>query len=275
MKPGWIRWSRSRRYPCTLERVATPQTFFPAGVGKTTSVVSEREALFSTWYVRTRYRLIVVQVYVSVFLTPGTQQQTITDPIVPTLPPTRRACATHPYAQYCCGSLCLSEPAVRISPSICRTRYQIFLILFHVQTQVGVYLYRHYLSPCCFFCALLCVIQQCHCSSCARHSAPTTEAGSILSACRRRVLHSEYRVLHSEYYITNVCCRHRHWPTHRPAAVCDRHFCSVPIIPGSCAFVKSNTTNRLYEHRVQQSSIRIPILTAVVTDYCVSYTADC
>ena len=37
--------------------------------------------------------------------------------LVPTLPSTRRAYATHPYAQYCCGSLCLSKPAVRISPS--------------------------------------------------------------------------------------------------------------------------------------------------------------
>ena len=47
------------------------------------------------------------------------------------------------------------------------------------------YLYHHYLSPCCFFCrcVLLCVIQQCHCSSCARHSAPTVEVGSILYAC--------------------------------------------------------------------------------------------
>ena len=35
-------------------------------------------------------------------------------PIVLTSPPTRRACATHPYAQYCCRSLCLSEPAVRV-----------------------------------------------------------------------------------------------------------------------------------------------------------------
>ena len=57
------------------------------------------------------------------------------DPIVPTLPPTRRACATHLYAQYCCGSLCLSEPAVLISLSALP---DFFFILFHVQTQAGV-----------------------------------------------------------------------------------------------------------------------------------------
>ena len=46
-------------------------------------------------------------------------QTTCTDPIVTTLPPTTGACATHSYAQYCCGWLCLSEPAVRI-PQRCR-----------------------------------------------------------------------------------------------------------------------------------------------------------
>ena len=49
------------------------------------------------------------------------------------------------------------------------------------------YLYQN-LSPCCFFCVLLCVIQQCHRSSCARHSAPTAEAGSIPCACGRCAL---------------------------------------------------------------------------------------
>ena len=49
MKPGRTHWSRSRRDPCTLERVAGAQTFFSAGVDKTISLVSIREAFFCTY----------------------------------------------------------------------------------------------------------------------------------------------------------------------------------------------------------------------------------
>ena len=48
---------------------------------------------------------------------PGRQQTTCTEHRVTTLPPIRRACATHPNALYCFGWLCLSEPAVRNPPS--------------------------------------------------------------------------------------------------------------------------------------------------------------
>ena len=49
MKPGRTHWSRSRRDPCTLERVTGTQKFFPAEVDKTISLVSAREALFCTY----------------------------------------------------------------------------------------------------------------------------------------------------------------------------------------------------------------------------------
>ena len=49
-KPGRTHWSRSRRDPCTLERVAGAQSFsFPAGVDRTISLVSVREALLCTY----------------------------------------------------------------------------------------------------------------------------------------------------------------------------------------------------------------------------------
>ena len=77
--------------------------------------------------------------------------------------------------------------------------------------------HHHHLSPCCFFCVLLCVIQLRHCFSCAQHSAPTAAAGSVLCACGRSALFSQY-------YSRVRCCSHRHRPMHAPAAVCDRHF---------------------------------------------------
>ena len=46
--------SRSRRDPCTLERVAGAQCFFPAGVDKTIPLISVHEALFFT-YVSVKY----------------------------------------------------------------------------------------------------------------------------------------------------------------------------------------------------------------------------
>ena len=58
-----------------------------------------------------------------------TTDNTCTDPIVTTLPPTRRASATHPYAQCGCGRLCLSDPAVRIPPSAL-----LGTIFFHITT---------------------------------------------------------------------------------------------------------------------------------------------
>ena len=153
----------------------------------------------------------------SVFFTPGTEE-TIADPIVPTLPPTHDACATHPYAQqYCCGSLCLSGPAARISPSAFPSVIFCF-ILFYLQTQAGVPgKYHHHLSPCCFCCrcVLLCVIHQCHCSSCARHSAPTVQVGSIRYACTLST---------TVLFVVVIGI----WPAHTyllvPAAVCDWHF---------------------------------------------------
>ena len=46
---GHTDWSRSRRDPCTLKRVAGARSFFPAGVDKTISLVSVREAFFYTY----------------------------------------------------------------------------------------------------------------------------------------------------------------------------------------------------------------------------------
>ena len=86
------------------------------------------------------------------------------------------------------------------------------------------------------------------CSSCAQHSAPTAAAGSVLCACGRSARYSQH--------YRSACCCHRHWPMHVPTAVCDRHFCSVPIIPGRCTFVESRTTNRSDKHRVQQHSYK-------------------
>ena len=51
--------------------------------------------------------------------------------------------------------------------------------------------HRH-LSPCCFFCLLLCVIQHYHCSSCAQHRAPTAAVGRVLCACGRSALCAQY-----------------------------------------------------------------------------------
>ena len=146
------------------------KVFLSAGVDKTISLVSIREALFRTYVSVNCCLFSSHQVYYT------QQQQKIPDPIVPTLPPTRRACVCDSYAQFCCDSLCLSEPAVRISSSAFPS-YTFCCVFFHVQTQAGVpgNLYHHQLPPCCFFCryVLLCVIQQCHCSRCAQHSAPT------------------------------------------------------------------------------------------------------
>ena len=50
-------------------------------------------------------------------LVPGRKQTACTEHNVTTPPPIRRACATHPYALYCRGWLCLSEPVVRDPPS--------------------------------------------------------------------------------------------------------------------------------------------------------------
>ena len=52
--------------------------------------------------------------------------------------------------------------------------------------------YHHYLSPCCFFCIMLCVVQHCHCSSCAQHCAPTAPTGSVICACGRSALYAQY-----------------------------------------------------------------------------------
>ena len=158
----------------------------------------------------------------SVFFTPGTQP-TITDALVPILSPTRRAratpiCAVLLWLVVLVGA-CRSYFTIYLSAF---TRYQIFFILFYFFTdkpRLAYLHHHHHLSPCCFFCVLLLfVIQQCHCSSCARHSTPTEEAGSILCACGRCALHSQY--------YSHVCCCHRHWPiyAHTCCRVCYRHF---------------------------------------------------
>ena len=54
MKSGRTHWSRSRRDPSNLEGVTGAQSvLFPAGADLTISLVSVREALLCTWYVRT------------------------------------------------------------------------------------------------------------------------------------------------------------------------------------------------------------------------------
>ena len=179
------------------------------------------------------------------FLTPRTQQ-TIIDPIVPGLPPIRGACTTHPWdPQYCCGSSCLSEPAIRISPAT------IFFYHTFLRTKPRLAYRCHlHLPSWCFFCVVLCVIRQCHRSSCARHSAPTTEAGSILCACGRCARHFSTTAVKFVVVIGIGLC------TYLLMCVTSSSS-SVPIIPGSFAFVESSTTNRpnrSYEHRVLQHS---------------------
>ena len=149
----------------------------------------------------------------SVFVTPGTQQ-TITDPIVPTCRLRAvRVRHIHMRSIVVARCVCRSLPSVFHHLLLPGTRFTSYVFTYRPRL---AYLY-HLLSLCCFFCVLLCVIQQCQCSSCARHSAPTAEAGGILCACGRCALHSQY-------YSSTVCCCHRYWPMPIPAAVCDRHF---------------------------------------------------
>ena len=63
-KPGPIHRSRSRRDPCTQERVVGAQFFFPAGVDKTISRgFSTRSYFFHTYVPRLTYRYIFVGVF--------------------------------------------------------------------------------------------------------------------------------------------------------------------------------------------------------------------
>ena len=151
------------------------------------------------------------------FLAPACNRQSQIDPIVTTLPPTRRACATHPYAQYCCGLLCLSEPAVRISPSALPGTSFFQSVL---RTNPGWYIYLyHHLSPCCFFCVFLCdptmpLLQlfsaQCANSRSRQHTMRIRQMRAALSVLQQKCL-----LLSSA--LAYLC-------TYIPAAVCDRHF---------------------------------------------------
>ena len=103
-KPGRTHWSRSGRDPCTPERVAGAQTFFPPGVYKTISLVS-RQALPCTYVplkccnILVLSLLIVVRRYVPVpyyfhLNTPQATDNTAAEQTVccPQLPATLRSC---------------------------------------------------------------------------------------------------------------------------------------------------------------------------------------
>ena len=68
-----------------------------------------------------------------------------------------------------------------------------------------------------FYVLWMCVIQHCHCSSRARHRAPTA-AGSILCTCGRSALYSLSTTASS-----GVCCcclRHIDWPIYACTSCC-------------------------------------------------------
>ena len=147
--------------------------FFPAGVDKTISLVSIREALFRT-YVSVNCRLFSShQVHNRQSQIPSFQR---------CRPLTVRVRHTH--MRNITVARCVSR-SLRPSFTICLSRYHILFQTFS-RTSPGwrTCIIINHLSPCCFFCCcvLLCVSQQCQCSSCARHSAPT-EVGTILYAC--------------------------------------------------------------------------------------------
>ena len=122
---------------------------------------------------------------------PDRQQTTCTNPIVPTLPPTRCEWATHPFAQYCCGILLwLVEFIGACRPYFTVCFYQVPDFFTQAVTYATCIIMN--LSLCCFFHVLLCVIQPCHCSSRARHSALTAATGSVLCTCGRSPLYSQY-----------------------------------------------------------------------------------
>ena len=110
---------------------------------------------------------------------------------------------------------------------------------------------------------ILRVIQHCHCSSCAQHNAPTAAARGGPCACGRSALCSQY-------YNSSVCC-HRHWPMHKPAAMCDGPF-----------LLRTDHPRVVHVRRVQynKSFVQAPCIVAfvqnilTVTDCCASYHAD-
>ena len=139
---------------------------------------------------------------------PGTQQTICTGPIAQMLPPTRRACATHPF---CAVMLWL----VFIRPCVPRLVFpSTFFVLLHraqttSQTTISTE-HRACLPPasyttttllpgsssCCSNSSghtlrvsmivlrkLLCVVQHCHCSSRAQHSGAAAAAGRVLRLC--------------------------------------------------------------------------------------------
>ena len=104
---------------------------------------------------------------------------------------------------------------------------------------------------------LLWVIQHCHCSRCAQHSAPTAAAGWVLCACGRSALYAQY-------YCSVRCCCQRHWPMHAYLPQCVTGiFCSVPIIPDMFVDSCTTKTNHSYKHRVHTVAIVQNILTVV------------
>ena len=104
---------------------------------------------------------------------------------------------------------------------------------------------------------LLCVIQHCHCSSCAQHSAPTAAAGRVLCASGNPRCTLSTTVV----FVVVVSCIGLCTRTFRN--LCGS-FSSVPIIRDM--FVDSSTTrtNRSYKTYWQY----------VVTECSVPYTAD-
>ena len=162
--------------------------------------------------------------------------------LVPTLPSTRRAYATHPYAQYCCGSLCLSKPAVRISPSA-SAGTSFFFILRHTYKARLVYI-----------CNTTSLFAASSVYSCVRSNNAT--APGVLGTLRQQLKQATYYAHRADarctlsstakmffvvvgigkYMRIRTCC-----------FLCVTGiYCSVPIISGSCAFA----TNRSYEHRI-------------------------
>ena len=186
--------------------MAGGQSFFPAGVGKTISLVSIREALFRTYvpvkcrhffgpsftrnnsYRYVFFRLNTTHNTNNKQLNTATEQRAWLTPAAystATLSSSSSTVTSHghvwqvymlPY-YCCCGYLFFSDPRSIIP--------------------------QHYTPlSLCFFNVLLCVIRHYHCPSRARHSAPTA-AGSVLCTYMWQIRAVLSALQHA---VSGVCC---------------------------------------------------------------------
>ena len=174
-KPDRTHWSRSGRDPCTLELVASSQSFFRPEWIRRYDGVSVRGLIF--------FSCVRNQADVPVFFAWST--------------------AHSPDNSSSSAQGVLTSSGLQYSNPAPSSTLRVWLIVLwlvalsemtaidHVTTPPP----HHHLSPGCLFCVSLCVIQHCHCSSCSQHSAPTAAADSVLHACGRSALYSRWLVI--------------------------------------------------------------------------------